>query len=192
MLHGIENGAVCEIAVVGNEGVLGMAMFMSEKTSCALVKSSGNAYRIGQVALKEEFERGGELHDLLLRYTQALVSQIVQTAVCNKHHSVDQQFCRTLLMSLDRLGSDELVMTQEWIAETLSVRRQGVSTAASELQTAGIISYVRGRIVLLNRTKLEARVCECYRMVKKEYGRLFDENGPSSRGRIGCGSAARE
>lgn len=176
MLHGIENGAIAEIAVVGNEGLLGMAMFLSDRASRALVKCSGGAYRMSQLAFTEELGRGGELQGLVLRHARAIVAQIVQTAVCNKHHSIDQQFCRTLLMSQDRLASDELAMTQEGISEMLSVRRVGVSAAAGKLRAAGVIRYARGRIILLNRRKLETLVCECYRAVSEDSGRLPGSN----------------
>ena len=175
MLQVMRNGQAGEIAVVGNEGVVGIAMFMGGETSPsrAVVQAEGTALRLPLKALTMEFERGGQLQHLLLRYTQALITQMSQTAVCNRHHSVDQQLCRWLLMSLDRLDSDELVMTQELIAKILGVRREGVTEAAGKLQKLGIIKYARGRIALLDRAKLEDCTCECYVLVKKEYDRLF-------------------
>ena len=169
------DGASAEIAVVGSEGVVGIAMFMGGETtpSRAVVQSAAQAYAMTAEVLKEEFGRGGMLHFLLLRYTQALITQMSQTAVCNRHHSVEQQLCRWLLMSIDRLGKgQELVMTQELIANMLGVRREGVTTAASKLQDAGLIRYARGRIKVLDRPKLEKRVCECYAVVRNEYDRL--------------------
>jgi len=175
LLQVMRNGQAGEIAVVGNEGVVGISMFMGGETtpSRAVVQAAGSAWRLPMKALKKEFDRGGEFQQQLLRYTQALITQMSQTAVCNRHHSVDQQLCRWLLMSLDRLGSDELVMTQELIANMLGVRREGVTEAAGKLQRAGVIKYARGRISLLDRRKLEASVCECYALVKKEYERLL-------------------
>ena len=175
LLQVMRNGQAGEIAVVGNEGVVGISMFMGGETtpSRAVVQAAGAAWRLPMQVLKQEFERGGGFQHLLLRYTQALITQMSQTAVCNRHHSVDQQLCRWLLMSLDRLGSDELVMTQELIANMLGVRREGVTEAAGKLQRAGVIKYARGRISLLDRRKLEASVCECYALVKKEYERLL-------------------
>ena len=176
LLQVMRNGQAGEIAVVGNEGVVGISMFMGGETtpSRAVVQAAGSAWRLPLKILKKEFERGGELQHLLLRYTQALITQMSQTAVCNRHHSVDQQLSRWLLMSLDRLGSDELVMTQELIANMLGVRREGVTEAAGKLQKSGVIKYSRGRISVLDRRKLEEGVCECYSMVNKEYGRLLD------------------
>jgi CRP-like cAMP-binding protein len=176
LLQVMRNGQAGEIAVVGNEGVVGISMFMGGETtpSRAVVQAAGEAWRLPLHVLKAEFERGGEFQHLLLRYTQALITQMSQTAVCNRHHSVDQQLCRWLLMSLDRLGgSDELVMTQELIANMLGVRREGVTEAAGKLQKAGVIKYARGRIALLDRGKLEDSVCECYALVKREYKRLL-------------------
>ena len=175
LLQVMENGASAELAVVGNEGVVGISMFMGGQTtpSRAVVQSAGSAVRLPAAALKSEFERGGELQHALLRYTQALITQMSQTAVCNRHHSVEQQLCRWLLMSLDRLRRSELVMTQELIANMLGVRREGVTEAAGKLQAAEIIRYSRGRIEVLDRKRLEARVCECYGVVKKEYERLL-------------------
>jgi len=176
MLQVTEDGSSAEIAVVGNEGVVGIAMFMggaATTPSRAVVQSAGHAYRLEGERLRSEFKRGGRLQELLLRYTQALITQMSQTAVCNRHHTVEQQLCRWLLLSLDRLPSNELVMTQELIANMLGVRREGVTEAAGKLQNAGVISYARGHIEVLNRRKLEARVCECYVTVKKEYDRLL-------------------
>jgi CRP-like cAMP-binding protein len=172
----MRNGQAGEIAVVGNEGVVGVSMFMGGETtpSRAVVQAAGSAWRLPLNVLRKEFDRGGDFQHLLLRYTQALITQMSQTAVCNRHHSVDQQLCRWLLMSLDRLGADELVMTQELIANMLGVRREGVTEAAGKLQKAGVIRYARGRIALLDRGKLEASVCECYALVKTEYERLLN------------------
>jgi len=176
MLHVMENGASGEIAVVGSEGVVGISLFMGGETtpSRAVVQSAARALRLPAAKLLMEFQRGGLLQHLLLRYTQALITQMSQTAVCNRHHSVEQQLCRWLLMSLDRLlaGSD-LIMTQELIANMLGVRRAGVTEAARKLQDAGLIHYARGRIAVLDRLGLERRVCECYAVVKKEYARLL-------------------
>ena len=171
----MRNGASAEIAVVGNDGVVGIALFMGGETtpSRAVVQSAGSAYRLNDNLLKTEFERGGVLQHLLLRYTQALITQMAQTAVCNRHHAVEQQLCRWLLLSLDRLHSSELIMTQELIANMLGVRREGVTQAAGNLQAAGLIHYSRGRITVLDRPKLEARVCECYAVVKRESDRLL-------------------
>ena len=176
LLNVMENGASAEIAVTGNEGLVGISLFMGGKstTSRAVVQSAGHAYRLRADFLKAEFERGGELQHLLLRFTQALITQMTQTAVCNRHHSVDQQLCRWLLLSLDRLPSNELVMTQELIANMLGVRREGVTEAAGHLQAAGLIGYSRGHITVLDRTKLEQRVCECYSVVKRESDRLLN------------------
>lgn len=175
LLYVMENGASAEIAVVGNEGILGISLFMGGETtpSRAVVQSGGFGYRLRAQQLKQEFNRGGPMMHLLLRYTQALITQMSQTAVCNRHHSVDQQLCRWLLLSLDRLPSDELIMTQELIANMLGVRREGVTAAAGKLRDAGIIQYSRGRIKVLDRAKLEAQVCECYAVVKKEFDRLL-------------------
>jgi len=175
MLYVMEDGASAEIAVVGDEGVVGIALFMGGGTtpSRALVQSAGEAFRLPGEALTREFERHSEMQHLLLRYTQALITQMSQTAVCNRHHSVDQQLCRWLLLSLDRLPTNELTMTQELIANMLGVRREGVTEAAGKLQTLGLIHYSRGRITVLDRPGLEARVCECYPVVKKEYDRLL-------------------
>ncbi|HVK54322.1 MAG TPA: Crp/Fnr family transcriptional regulator, partial [Burkholderiales bacterium] len=161
--------------VVGNEGIIGIALFMGGETtpSRAVVQSAGYAYRLKGQTLKDEFNRSGVLQHLLLRYTQALITQMAQTAVCNRHHSVDQQLCRWLLLSLDRLQSNELIMTQELIANMLGVRREGVTEAAGKLQNAGLIEYKRGHITVLNRPGLEALACECYGVVKKEFDRLL-------------------
>ena len=175
LLYVMQDGSSAEIAVVGNEGVLGIALFMGGETmpSRAVVQSAGVGYRLKAMWLKREFERGGDLQQLLLRYTQALITQMAQTAVCNRHHSLDQQLCRWLLLSLDRLPSNELTMTQELISNMLGVRREGVTAAAGHLQSAGLIHYGRGKITVLDRPKLEARVCECYAVVKREYDRLL-------------------
>ena len=177
MLYVLADGASAEIAVTGSEGMVGIALFMGGETtpSRAVVQSAGRGYRLKAAVLKTEFERGGALQHLLLRFTQALITQMTQTAVCNRHHEVDQQLCRWLLLSLDRLASNELVMTQELIANMLGVRREGVTEAAGKLQGEGLIQYSRGRIVILDRARLEARVCECYSVVKKEYDRLLPE-----------------
>jgi CRP-like cAMP-binding protein len=175
LLYVMEDGASAEIAVVGNEGMLGISLFMGGETtpSHAVVQSAGYGVRLKARLLKEEFARFGPMMHLLLRYTQALITQMAQTAVCNRHHSVDQQLCRWLLLSLDRLSSDELVMTQELIANMLGVRREGVTEAAGKLQDVGLIRYRRGRITVLDRPGLEARSCECYRVVKAEFDRLL-------------------
>jgi CRP-like cAMP-binding protein len=177
MLYVLADGASAEIAVTGNEGLVGIALFMGGETtpSRAVVQSAGHGYRLRAALLKQAFETGGELQHLLLRFTQALITQMTQTAVCNRHHAVDQQLCRWLLLSLDRLPGNELVMTQELIANMLGVRREGVTEAAGKLQEEGLIRYSRGRITVLDRRKLEARVCECYAVVKKEYDRLLPE-----------------
>ncbi|PPD40830.1 MAG: Crp/Fnr family transcriptional regulator [Methylobacter sp.] len=175
LLYVMENGASAEIAVVGKEGMVGVALFMggSSMPNRAVVQSEGYAYRLrGQLMLKE-FNRYGVFMHLLLRYTQALITQMAQTAVCNRHHSVDQQLCRWLLLSLDRLDSNELTMTQELIANMLGVRREGVTEAAGKLQRAKLIDYSRGRITVLDRPGLEMRVCECYQVVKTEFDRLL-------------------
>lgn len=178
----MEDGASSEIAVVGNEGIVGVSIFTGGETtpSRAVVRSAGRAYRLKGQLLKEEFRRSEELKRLLLHYTQALLAQVAQTAVCNRHHSLDQQLCRCLLQSLDRLPSDELVMTQELIANMLGVRREGVTAAAGKLQTAGLIHYNRGHIEVLDRRHLEARACECYAVVKREFDRLLPEAMPPS------------
>jgi CRP-like cAMP-binding protein len=175
LLYVLEDGASAEIAVVGNDGAIGVALFMGGETTTnrAIVQSAGSAYRLTGSRLKQEFERHGEMLHILLRYTQALITQMAQTAVCNRHHSVDQQLCRWLLLSLDRLSSNELSMTQELIANMLGVRREGVTEAAGKLQDVGLIRYSRGRITVLDRTALEARSCECYQVVKAEFDRLL-------------------
>lgn len=170
-----ESGASAESAGVGNEGMLGVSLFMGGDTtpSSAVVQTAGYAYRLERRLLKQEFARGGLLQRLLLRYTQALMTQMSQTAVCNRHHSVEQQLCRWLLLTLDRLPGDELVMTQELVAGMLGVRREGITEVAGRLQTAGIIRYRRGHISILNRAGLEAQACECYSVVSKELKRLL-------------------
>jgi CRP-like cAMP-binding protein len=175
LLYVMENGASAEIAIVGNEGILGISLFMGGEStpSRAVVQSAGHAYRLTARLLKHEFARFGPLVNLLLRYTQALITQMAQTAVCNRHHTVDQQLCRWLLLSLDRLASRELRMTQELIANMLGVRREGVTEAAGRLQEAGLIEYRRGKITVLDRKGLEARSCECYQVVKTEFDRLL-------------------
>ena len=177
LLYVLADGASAEIAVTGNEGLVGIALFMGGETtpSRAVVQSAGHGYRLRGELLKKEFDAGGALQQLVLRYTQALITQMTQTAVCNRHHAVDQQLCRWLLLSLDRLHGDELVMTQELIANMLGVRREGVTEAAGKLQAEGLIEYSRGRIKVLDRPRLESRVCECYAVVKKEYDRLLPE-----------------
>jgi len=177
LLYVMEDGASAEIAIVGNEGVLGIALFMGGETtpSRAVVQSAGYGYRLRAQLLKQEFNRAGPMMHLLLRYTQALITQMAQTAVCNRHHSVEQQLCRWLLLSLDRLSTQELTMTQELIANMLGVRREGVTEAAGHLQRSGLIRYSRGRITVLDRPGLEQHVCECYRVVKKEFDRLLSE-----------------
>jgi CRP-like cAMP-binding protein len=175
LLYVLENGSSAEISVVGNEGLIGIALFMGGETtpSRAIVQSAGNAYRLIAKELKDEFHRNGPLQLLLLRYTQALITQMTQTAVCNRHHSVDQQLCRWLLLSLDRLSSNHLLMTQELIANMLGVRREGVTEAAGKLDKLGVINYVRGHITVLDRPRLEQLCCECYAVVKKEDDRLL-------------------
>jgi len=177
LLYVMEDGSSAEIAIVGNEGLVGIALFMGGETtpSRAVVQSAGYGYRLRAAVMKKEFERGGELQHLLLRYTQALITQMSQTAVCNRHHSLEQQLCRWLLLSLDRLPSNELTMTQELIANMLGVRREGVTEAAGKLQDLGVIRYSRGRITVLDRPRLEQQVCECYAVVKKEFDRLLSD-----------------
>ena len=177
LLYVMEDGSSAEIAVVGNEGLVGVSLFMGGETtpSRAVVQSAGHAYRLPGRLLKEEFYRAGPMQHLLLRYTQALLTQMAQTAVCNRHHSLDQQLCRWLLLSLDRLSGNKLVMTQELIANMLGVRREGVTEAAGNLQAAGLISYRRGHITVLDRPGLEARTCECYSVVKRESDRLLPD-----------------
>jgi CRP-like cAMP-binding protein len=177
LLYALENGSSAEIAIVGNEGIVGISIFMGgESTSSrAVVQSAGKGYRIKSSVILAEFNRGGPLLHLFLRYTQALITQMSQTAVCNRHHTLDQQFCRWLLLSLDRLTSNELVMTQELIANMLGVRREGVTEAALKVQKAGFIKYSRGHITILDRVGLERRTCECYQVVKDEYSRLLPD-----------------
>jgi CRP-like cAMP-binding protein len=174
LLYVMESGASAEIAVVGSDGLVGISLFMGGESTPnrAVVQSAGQGYRLASGTIKEEFKRAPVLH-LLLRYTQALITQMSQTAVCNRHHTLDQQLCRWLLLSLDRLQGNELVMTQELIANMLGVRRQGVTEAARKLQEGGLIRYTRGSISVLDRVGLEQRTCECYAVVKKEYDRLL-------------------
>ena len=180
LLYVLADGASAEIAVTGREGLVGISLFMGGETtpSRAVVQSAGHGYRLKADVLKREFEAGGDLQHLLLRFTQALITQMTQTAVCNRHHSVDQQLCRWLLLSLDRLPGNELAMTQELIANMLGVRREGVTEAAGKLQAAGLIHYSRGHITVRDRPGIEARVCECYAVVKKEYDRLLPGIAP--------------
>lgn len=175
LLYVMEDGASAEIAVVGREGIVGISLFMGGEStpSRAVVQSAGQGFRLNARRMLQEFNRAGPVLHLLLRYTQALITQMSQTAVCNRHHSLDQQLCRWLLLSLDRLNSDDLVMTQELIANMLGVRREGVTEAAGHLQDAGLIRYRRGHITVLDRAGLEARSCECYAVVKNEYDRLL-------------------
>jgi CRP-like cAMP-binding protein len=177
LLYVMKDGASAEMAVVGNEGLVGIALFMGGETtpSRAVVQSAGHGYRLRSKLLKQEFEFGGPLQHLLLRYTQALITQMAQTAVCNRHHSVDQQLCRWLLLSVDRLPTNELKMTQEMIATMLGVRREGVTEAAGKLQESGAIRYSRGHITILDRAKLEECACECYAVVKREFDRLLPD-----------------
>ncbi|MDY0747539.1 Crp/Fnr family transcriptional regulator [Paucibacter sp. R3-3] len=180
LLYVLENGASAEIAVVGNEGLVGISLFMGGETtpSRAVVQSAGRGFRLRAQAVKDEFNRAGPVMHLLLRYTQALITQMAQTAVCNRHHSLDQQLCRWLLLSLDRLLGNELVMTQELIANMLGVRREGVTESALKLQASGLIRYARGHITVLDRLGLEARTCECYAVVRDEYARLLPRTEP--------------
>ena len=175
LLYVMEDGASAEIAVVGNDGILGISLFMGGETTpnWAVVQSAGDSYRLPAGVLVKEFDRAGSIMHLLLRYTQALITQMTQTAVCNRHHTVDQQLCRWLLLSLDRLHTNHLVMTQELMANMLGVRREGVTEAAGRLQAAGLIHYSRGHIQVLDRQGIEARVCECYRVVRRESERLL-------------------
>jgi CRP-like cAMP-binding protein len=177
LLYVMEDGASAEIAIVGNEGLIGIALFMGGETtpSRAVVQSAGYAYRLDARLMKEEFHRAGPVQRLLLRYTQALITQMAQTAVCNRHHSIDQQLCRWLLLSIDRLPTNELKMTQELIANMLGVRRPGVTEAAMKLQDAGLIRYSYGHIEVLDRPGLEQRVCECYGVVRREFERLLPD-----------------
>ena len=182
LLYVLADGASAEISVVGNEGLIGIALFMGGETtpSRAIVQSAGHAYRLIGQQLKDEFHRNGELQLLLLRYTQALITQMAQTAVCNRHHSVDQQLARWLLLSLDRLSANQLTMTQELIANMLGVRREGVTEAAGKLQKLGVIEYSRGQITVMDRPKLEKLCCECYAVVRKESDRLLPPPHPAS------------
>lgn len=175
LLYVMENGASAEIAVVGNDGLVGVSLFMGggSTPSRGVVQSAGGGFRLKASVMNEEFQRAGPVLHLLLRYTQALLTQMAQTAVCNRHHSLDQQLCRWLLLSLDRLRNNKLVMTQELIANMLGVRREGVTEGAMKLQRAGLISYARGHITVLDRQGLEQRTCECYAVVKNEYDRLL-------------------
>jgi len=179
LLYVLEDGASTEIAVTGNEGLVGISLFMGGEStpSRAVVQSAGHGFRVRGAALKRVFESSGNVQHLLLRFTQALITQMTQTAVCNRHHAVDQQLCRWLLLMLDRLSSSEVLMTQELIANMLGVRREGVTEAAGKLQDEGLIEYRRGRIRVLDRRRLEARVCECYSVVKREYERLLPHLG---------------
>jgi CRP-like cAMP-binding protein len=175
LLYVMESGASAEIAITGNEGLVGISLFMGGEStpSRAVVQSAGNGYRLKASVLKKEFALGGDLQHLALRFTQALITQMAQTAVCNRHHALEQQLCRWLLLSLDRLDGNELLMTQELIANMLGVRREGVTEAAHKLQMDGLIQYSRGHIKVLDRAKLETRTCECYAVVKKEIDRLL-------------------
>ena len=175
LLYVMQNGESAEIAVVGNDGVVGISLFMGgdSTSSRALIQSAGGAYRLSAQLMKKEFDRGGPVLHLLLRYTQALITQMVQTAACNRHHSLDQQLCRWLLLSLDRLQGTDMMMTQDLIANMLGVPRDGATEGALKLQTAGLINYTQGRIRVLDRGGLEKRTCECYEVVKKEYDRLL-------------------
>jgi CRP-like cAMP-binding protein len=177
LLNVLEDGSSAEIAVVGHEGIVGISLFMGGEStpSRAVVQSAGGGFRLSSHALKEEFARNGPVMHLLLRYTQALITQMTQTAVCNRHHTLDQQLCRWLLLSLDRLTGNDLVMTQELIANMLGVRREGVTEAALKLQKLELIRYARGHITVLDRPGLEKRTCECYAVVKKEYDRLLPD-----------------
>ena len=182
-LHYItENGASVEITGVGNEGILGISLFLGGNTtpSLATVLTAGCGYRLKRQIIMEEFNRAGPMMRLMLLYTQALITQISQTAVCNRQHSIDQQLCRWLLLALDRTPSNELTMTQELIASMLGVRREGITEAAGNLQRAGLISYRRGHITVLDRTGLESRTCECYNVVKKEFQRLLNGEGDAN------------
>ena len=179
LLYVMENGSSAEISVVGHEGLVGVAVFMggASTPSRAVVQSAGHAFRLSKERLKAEFDRHGDLMTLMLRYTQALITQMSQTAVCNRHHAIDQQLCRWLLLSLDRLPSNRLTMTQELIANMLGVRREGVTEAAGKLQRLGVIEYQRGRITVLDRPLLESLSCECYAVVKLETDRLLPSAG---------------
>ncbi len=184
LLYVMENGNSAEISVVGREGIVGISVFMGgdSNPSRAIVQSAGHAYRLPAVRLKEEFNRDADMRLLMLRYTQALITQMAQTAVCNRHHSIDQQLCRWILLSLDRLPSSELGMTQELIANMLGVRREGVTHAAGKLQDENVIKYTRGRITVLDRKKLEELCCECYAVVRKESDRLIPHTAENPSG----------
>jgi len=188
LLYVMENGAAADISVVGNEGLIGVALFMGGEstTSRAVVQSAGYAFRLSGQLLKEEFNRHGEMLRLMLRYTQALITQMAQTAVCNRHHSIDQQLCRWLLLSLDRLPSNKLAMTQELIGNMLGVRREGITEAARKLQKLGVIDYCRGIITVLDRPRLEELSCECYAVVKHETDRLLPYVRPAPLKRSFC------
>jgi CRP-like cAMP-binding protein len=192
LLYVLANGASAEIAVVGNDGAVGVSLFMGGETttSRAVVQSAGSAYRLTGARLKREFERHGELMYTLLKYTQSLITQMAQTAVCNRHHSVDQQLCRWLLLSLDRLASNELIMTHELIANMLGVRREGVTDAAGKLQKLGVMRYSRGRITVLNRPELERLCCECYSVVKRETERLLPDFAQAPKSDLPAGAGA--
>src|ERR1700722_7844547 len=192
LLYVLADGASAEISVVGNEGLIGIALFMGGETtpSRAIVQSAGYAYRLVSQHIKEEFHRNGDMQLLLLRYTQALITQMAQTAVCNRHHAVDQQLCRWLLLSLDRLSTNQLTMTQELIANMLGVRREGVTEAAGKLHKLGVIRYARGQITVLDRPQLEILCCECYGVVKKESDRLLPRPDPKPRRGLGAKPAA--
>ena len=187
LLYVLENGSSAELAVVGNEGIVGVALFMGGDSTPnqAVVQSAGRGFRLWAGVLTEAFEQGGPVMHLLLRYTQALITQMAQTAVCNRHHSVDQQLSRWLLLRLDRLATNELRMTQELIARMLGVRREGVTEGALSLQKAGLIRYARGRITVLDRPALERRSCECYEVVKTEYDRLLPDKPATYGGAVG-------
>lgn len=182
LLRRMEDGLPAEIAVVGNEGLVGIAMFMGGPSTSgrAVVQSAGCAYRLGSSALKREFELGGTLRNVLLRYTQSLIKMMAQTAACNRHHSVEQQLCRWLLSSMDRLPSNELLMTQDLIANMPGLRREGIAEAARKLHAAGIVNYSCGRIVVLDRPRLEAQACGCYTVVKREFERLLSAQRPQA------------
>ena len=186
LLYVLENGSSAEIAIVGNEGMLGISLFMGGETtpSRAVVQSAGYSYRLKAEVLKTEFNRSGPFMRLLLRYTQALITQMTQTAVCNRHHTIDEQLCRWLLLSIDRLSGDALIMTQELIANMLGVRREGVNEAAGRLQKLGLIRYSRGRIDVIDRPGLEQAVCECYHVVKREFDRLLTDIQPGDPGHV--------
>lgn len=182
LIYVMENGSSAEISVVGNEGMIGVALFMGGDStpSRSIVQSAGSVYQLPGQRLKDEFNRHGDLMQLLLRYTQSLITQMAQTAVCNRHHTIDQQLCRWLLLSLDRLSTSQLTMTQELIANMLGVRREGVTDAAGKLQRLGVIEYSRGHIKVLDRKKLETLCCECYEVVKRETTRLLPYLPPQS------------